>query len=79
MTQNRLPALKQASRKLLYATLKAPTSATRGLDVNGLIKAVGAGKTSQTMRDSRWYLLKDQVALKSLGYVIEDVRVKIDR
>lgn len=50
-----------------------------GWHIDGLINTVGAGKTSQSMRDSRRYLLKDQEAMKSLGYVIGEGRVKKDR
>ena len=50
-----------------------------GWHIDALINAVGAGKTSQNMRDSRRYLLKDREAMKSLGYVIGEGRVKKDR
>lgn len=50
-----------------------------GWKVDGLIQAVGAGKTAQSLKDRRKDLKTDADGLREIGLVVEDGRVKRDR
>lgn len=47
-----------------------------GWKVDGLIEAVGAGKTPKQMRDRRADLKDDQAGLKTLGLLVDGGRIK---